>query len=176
MPGDCAALDIGTNPAAAKAGEMGSSTEASNPAATIGTAIGRSIDPIRLQSPEPPDSTSTCEGSSANGRARPRSRAQMSISCAGVAGQVIDTGREPRAAAGIVVASTISAIGVMPAMGSVENWPSEYETAPTRRPSTYTGLPLMPAMTPVLASGPPASLARIRLRLGPMTLRRTPRM
>ena len=68
-------------------------------------------------------------------RARPRSRAQMSINCAGVAGHVIDTGREPRMAAGIIVASTISAIGVMPAMGSVENWPSEYETAPTRRPS-----------------------------------------
>ena len=40
----------------------------------------------------------------------------------------------------------------------------------------YTGLPLMPAMTPVLASGPPSSRARMRLRFGPMTLRITPRI
>ena len=26
-------------------------------------------------------------------------------------------------------------MGVMPAMASVENWPSEYDTAPTSRPS-----------------------------------------
>src|SRR3954468_4526597 len=62
----------------------------------------------------------------------------------------------------------------MPAIGSFENAPSEYDTAPTMRPSTYTGLPLIPAMTPVLASGPPSSLARMRLRLGPSTLRSTP--
>jgi hypothetical protein len=64
----------------------------------------------------------------------------------------------------------------MPAIGSLEKAPSEYETAPTRRPSMYTGLPLIPAITPVWARGPPSSLARIRLRLGPMTFLRTPRM
>ena len=69
-----------------------------------------------------------------------------------------------------------SAIGVMPAMGSFENDPSEYETAPRRRPSMYTGLPLIPAMTPVCASGPPSNFARIRFRRGPMTFRSTPMM
>ncbi len=39
-----------------------------------------------------------------------------------------------------------------------------------------TGLPLIPAMTPVVASGPPSSRARIRLRLGPMAFSSTPRM
>ena len=75
-----------------------------------------------------------------------------------------------------VAASIISAIGVMPAIGSFENAPSEYDTAPTSLPSMYTGLPLMPAMTPVWASGPPSSLARIRSRRGPMTFRSTPMM
>ena len=32
----------------------------------------------------------------------------------------------------------------------------------------------MPAMTPVLARGPPSSLARMRFRLGPITFRSTP--
>jgi hypothetical protein len=44
-----------------------------------------------------------------------------------------------RACAGAVprvVASTISPIGVMPAMGSVANDPRAYDTAPMRRPST----------------------------------------
>ena len=39
-----------------------------------------------------------------------------------------------------------------------------------------TGLPLIPAMTPVLASGPPLSLAMMRSRCGPMLERTTPRM
>ena len=45
-----------------------------------------------------------------------------------------------------------------------------------RRLSTYTGLPLMPAMTPVLASGPPLSRAMMRSRCGPMVDRTTPRI
>ena len=73
-------------------------------------------------------------------------------------------------------APVISAIGVMPAIGSRGKLPSEYDTAPTSLPSMYTGLPLIPAMTPVVASGPPSSLARIRSRRGPMTLCRTPMM
>ena len=40
----------------------------------------------------------------------------------------------------------------------------------------YTGLPLIPAMTPVLASGPPSSFARMRLRCVPMTFSSTPMM
>jgi len=75
-----------------------------------------------------------------------------------------------------VVASVISAIGVMPAIGSFEKLPSAYDTAPTSRSSMYTGLPLIPAMTPVLASGPPSSRARIRFRCVPMTFSSTPRI
>ena len=42
----------------------------------------------------------------------------------------------PAAAASLnAVASVISAIGVMPAIGSFEKLPSEYETAPISRPS-----------------------------------------
>ncbi len=37
-----------------------------------------------------------------------------------------------------------------------------------------TGLPLMPAATPVSASGPPSSRARIRSRFGPWMFFRTP--
>ena len=48
-----------------------------------------------------------------------------------------------------VAASIISVIGVMPAIGSLENEPREYEIAPTSWPSMYTGLPLIPAITPV---------------------------
>ncbi len=64
----------------------------------------------------------------------------------------------------------------MPAIGSFGKAPMEYETAPIRRPSMYTGLPLIPAMTPVSASGPPSSFARIRLRWGAWTFLSTPRM
>ena len=67
-------------------------------------------------------------------------------------------------------------MGVMPAIGSLGKDPIEYETAPTRRPSTYTGLPLMPAITPVWASGPPSSRARMRFRCGACTFFRTPRI
>ncbi len=38
-----------------------------------------------------------------------------------------------------------------------------------------TGLPLIPAITPVLASGPPASRARITLCFGPSAFSSTPR-
>ena len=41
----------------------------------------------------------------------------------------------PRRAPVSAVASIISAIGVMPAIGSFGNAPMEYETAPMRRPS-----------------------------------------
>ena len=175
-PRATAEFDIGTKPAALNADDMGSSTEASNPEAIIGTAIGRSMAPKRPRSEATPEITSACEGSSTNPRTRLRSRDQMSINSRGVGFRDIATGRVTRAVSFMIVASIISAIGVMPAIGSVENWPSEYETAPSSLPSIYTGLPLMPAMTPVLASGPPSSRARIRLRSGPMTLRITPRI
>ena len=135
--GDCAEeLETGTNPAAVNAADIGAITERSKPDATIGTAIGRSIALIRPMSPDTPDNTSACDGSSTNARARPRSRDQMSSSSRGEAGHDSDTGRVPGVGACIAVASTISAIGVMPQIGSVENCPSAYETAPINRPST----------------------------------------
>jgi len=73
-------------------------------------------------------------------------------------------------------AVSISAIGVIPAMGSRGKVPREYETAPMSRPSTYTGLPLMPCITPVVARGPPSSFARIRSRPGATTFLSTPMM
>ena len=45
----------------------------------------------------------------------------------------------------------IWAIGVMPAIASVANVQPK-ATAPTSRPSIQTGLPLIPAMTPVRSS------------------------
>ena len=134
-PGDCE-LDIGTKPAAEREGANGSITEASKPDVIIGTVIGRSMALTRVRSVDPPDTIRACDGSSTNGRARPRSRFQISSSSRGVAGHDSDTGRVLRAGALIIVASSISAIGVMPAIGSVENWPSAYDTAPIRRPST----------------------------------------
>ena len=98
--------------------------------------------------------------------ARPGRSASANALASAVTSAPIGMGaiRGPGAAAPRVVASTISPIGVMPAIGSVANDPRAYDTAPMRRPSMYTGLPLMPAMTPVLASGPPLSVAMIRSR------------
>ena len=69
---------------------------------------------------------------------------------------------------------SISSIGRMPAMASVANG-NAMATAPTSRPSMNTGLPLIPCMTPVLASGPPESRPRISDCLGPI-FSRTPRI
>jgi len=49
----------------------------------------------------------------------------------------------------IALISSMSAIGVTPAIGSFENCPIRNASAPTSFPSMYTGLPLMPATTPV---------------------------
>ncbi len=54
----------------------------------------------------------------------------------------------------------IAAIGVMPAIASCAKG-QEKATAPATRPSIQTGLPLMPAMTPVLSSPCPDSRARM---------------
>ncbi len=85
---------------------------------------------------------------------------------------------DPRAARGDGVSPSliISAMGVMPAIGVFGKEPSAYDTAPIKRPSTYTGLPLIPAMTPASASGPPESFARIKSRRGPMRFGKTPRI
>ncbi len=103
---------------------MGSMTLVSNPPNDSGVAIGRSSVPMpALTDPSP--KTWTSDGLSANGRIHAkacRSEAR-SPSC------VIGIGRSTRAACrrgpGSVASSVISPIGVMPAIGSFENWPSE---------------------------------------------------
>ena len=120
--------------------------------------------------------TPSGQASGTNDRAGRSAAAKASVSADSAAPIGIGAIRGPGASAPRAVASTISPIGVMPAMGSVANEPSAYDTAPIILPSTYTGLPLMPAMTPVLARGPPLSLAMIRSRCGPTFERTTPRM
>ena len=98
-----------------------------------GVAIGRSIVPTLASSPLP--NTCTSFGLSAKGRTHEkawRSEARMLSGDSGICSAMRSAGRRGAACA---VASTISSNGVMPAIGSFENWPSEYETAPTRRPS-----------------------------------------
>ena len=51
-------------------------------------------------------------------------------------------------------------IGVMPATASWENGQLN-ATAPARRPSRKTGLPLIPAMTPLFSSPLPVRRARM---------------
>ena len=165
----------GTKPWSRKAEATGSITPASNPPKVSGVAIGRSKVPMPAFNAASPK-TWTSAGLSANGRIQLNAWRSDALRLSGVSGTWSSTRAACRRGPVKVAASVISSIGVMPAIGSLENWPSEYETAPTRRPSMYTGLPLMPAITPVLASGPPSSRARIRFRRGPIALRSTPRM
>ena len=72
--------------------------------------------------------------------------------------------------------SSISPIGVTPAIGSLENSPMRNAIAPTSLPSTYTGLPLMPATTPVYSTFLPCKRTRMMSPLGPLALRSTPRI
>ena len=71
--------------------------------------------------------------------------------------------------------SSMSAIGVTPAIGSLENSPMRNASAPASLPSRYTGLPLMPATTPVYSAFSPCSRIKMMLPLGPFTLCKTPR-
>src|SRR5215813_13547099 len=70
--------------------------------------------------------------------------------------------------------SSIVAAGVIPAIGSFEKVPIRYARAPTSLPSMYTGLPLMPATTPVNSTLEPWSRARITSDFGPAMSGRTP--
>ena len=71
---------------------------------------------------------------------------------------------------------SICAMGVMPAIGSFENSPMRKASAPTSLPSMYTGLPLIPATTPVYSALAPVSRARIIASPGPCAFGMTPRM
>ena len=72
--------------------------------------------------------------------------------------------------------SSICSMGVIPAMGSLLNWPIRYEREPSSRLPIYTGLPLMPATTPVYSGLAPWSRARIMSWPGPRAPRNTPRI
>jgi len=149
-------------PRAVEGGERTGRGPPVSPPMLRGSAIGRSAPASPGENGEAFAPAGHASGT--NDRAGRSIPAKASVSAASGAPIGIGAIRGPGAAAPRVVASTISPIGVMPAMGSVANDPSAYDTAPMIRPSTYTGLPLMPAMTPVLASGPPLSRARIRSR------------
>src|SRR5262245_61615295 len=105
----------------------------------MGVAIGRSRAPI----PDigvPPLRTWTSDGLSANGRTQENACRNDARSESGVSGVGRSTLALCRRGVGSVAAWIISSIGVMPAIGSLENCPREYDTAPTSRPSIYTGL------------------------------------
>src|ERR1035441_7121545 len=72
--------------------------------------------------------------------------------------------------------SSISSMGVMPAIDSVLNWPMRYESAPSSLLPMYTGLPLIPSTTPVYSGFVPWSRTRIMSWPGPRAPRNTPRI
>ena len=97
-------------------------TDASNPPSVSGVAIGRSIVLMpALTSP----STCTSAGLSANGRAHANACRSDACRLSGVSGFGRSTRATCRRTAGSVASAVISAIGVIPAIGSLENCPSE---------------------------------------------------
>ena len=147
----------------------------SKPENTSGRESGRSVAPARpAGSASPRKAPGARPGS---GRAKAAATASPSSGAAKDAPLPPSRSRAEaaRGAPGDDAASSMSPIGVMPAIGSLPNG-NAYATAPSSRPFTYTGLPLIPAMTPVRSSGPPSSRARIRLWPGPTALSSTPRM
>ncbi len=71
--------------------------------------------------------------------------------------------------------SSISEIGVTPAIGSLENSPIRNAKAPASLPLRYTGLPLIPATTPVYSALVPPSRTRMMSPFGPLAFLSTPR-
>ncbi len=167
-------------PACPKAPETTSRSGPENPPSASGVAMGRIRTPScapRGSSAGPRPSSRTSAGLLANGwRNLENACRSAAATFSVVRGRSSPAAFPPGARRGAgAAASIISSIGVMPAIGSFGNCPSEYATAPSRRPSMYTGLPLIPAMTPVAASGPPSRRAMTRLRRGAAVFRRTPR-
>ena len=96
----------------------------SKPPSVSGVAIGRSSVPMpALTLPSP--KTWTSAGLSANGRTHENAWRSDAAQPSGVSGIGSSTRAAWRRGAGSVAASIISSIGVMPAIGSFENWPSE---------------------------------------------------
>ena len=116
-----------------------SASSGSKPDITSGVAIGRSSVPSW---PPPRPATAltptSCASSGPLGeRPVPVERLAERGGQALARERELDAARARRAAAASlnVVASVISAIGVMPAIGSLEKLPSAYETAPISLPS-----------------------------------------
>ena len=108
---------------------------------TSGVAIGRSSVPS--WSPPSPatarDAPTSCAsfGRSANGRFQLSALRNAAVRFSRVSGNSTWTRAPPAGRVSVNDAeSVISAIGVMPAIGSFEKLPSAYDTAPIRRPST----------------------------------------
>ena len=85
-----------------------------------------------------------------------------SASCAALSGVRASLGRDLSNS----WISSMDSIGVMPQIASGEKTPIRSEIAPISFPSKYTGLPLIPAATPVSLPLPP-SLHRITSCFGP---------
>ena len=127
-------VTIGVKPDSLNGPERRSATSGSKPPRSNGVEIGRSMAPIWEPAAAGMPMTWTSAGRLANGA----SRLCTAVSTAERPSRVIGSSMRPCASAvrlGTAVASFISAIGVMPAIGSLENAPIEYETAPISLPS-----------------------------------------
>ena len=140
------------------------------------SARGSPILPSALAAPPPP--SAPCMGSKPSARRSGAKRSKAPRvkppSDKGVEISInFDCASRPKATcvrspvtAGSRVTSNISSIGRTPAIGSLANGNAN-ATAPTSRPSMYTGLPLMPCMTPVRSTCAPPRRARMIDCLGP---------
>jgi hypothetical protein len=79
-----------------------------------------------------------------------------------------------RGGASWVGSESMLSIGVTPAKGSFTNMPNFKETAPASFPSMYTGLPLMPATTPVCSTFGPFNCTKMMDCFGPIRFGMTP--
>jgi hypothetical protein len=79
------------------------------------------------------------------------------------------------AGAEAVATSSMLAMGVTPPIASLLKIPILSDSAPASFPSKKTGLPLIPATTPVCSAFSPRSCTRITSCFGPMALWRMPR-
>ena len=132
-----AAAPIGRKPALRKVEASTSPILASKPDMTSGVAIGLSMVPISPPKPLTLDTPTSCAslGRSANGRFQFSALRNDASRPSEVMGRPTSTRAPGGRGAFEVVASVISAIGVMPAIGSFEKLPREYDTAPMSLPS-----------------------------------------
>ena len=131
---------VGTNPCSRNAPPKMSATSGSKPDITSGVAIGRSSVPS-CAAAEAGDrarrrTAAASSGRSANGRFQVSALRNAAVEVLARQRELdVDASRPAAATSLNAVASVISAIGVMPAIGSFEKLPSAYDTAPISRPS-----------------------------------------